>query len=104
MTKKLQIKTEGRLNAQQVNDFEQNLIKINGIKTDSSSDTGWIDVEYNAAIINQAEIIVSIQALGLTIADMNLHTVDYETRNKDDHQCHGHDHGSLNLQVYGENT
>src|SRR5690554_7072210 len=90
MTKKLQIKTEGRLNAQQVNDFEQNLIKINGIKTVSSSDTGWIDVEFNAAIINQAEIIVSIQALGLTIADMNLHTIDDETQNKDDNRSEEH--------------
>ena len=104
MTKKIQIKTEGKLNAQQVNDFEQNLIKINGIKTVSSSDTGWIDVEFNAAIINQAEIIVSIQALGLTIADMNLHTIDDETQNKDDNQHHGHDHGRLNLQIFGENT
>lgn len=104
MTKKLQIKTEGRLNAQQVNDFEQNLIKINGIKTVSSSETGWIDVEFNASIINQAEIIVSIQALGLTIADMNLHTIDDETQNKDDNQHHGHDHRHLNLQIFGENT
>src|SRR5690554_2307657 len=104
MTKKLQIKTEGRLNAQQVNDFEQNLIKINGIKTVSSSDTGWIDVEFNATIINQAEIIVSIQALGLTIADMDLHTIDDGTQNKDDNQHHGHVHGRLNLQIFGENT
>lgn len=104
MTKKLQIKTEGKLNAQQVNDFEKNLIKINGIKTVSSSDTGWIDVEFNASIINQAEIIVSIQALGLIIADMDLHTIDDGTQNKDDNQHHGHDHGRLNLQIFGENT
>ncbi|WP_417266696.1 heavy metal translocating P-type ATPase [Brumimicrobium sp.] len=104
MTKKIQIKTEGKLNAQQVNDFEQNLIKINGIKTVSSSDTGWIDVEFNATIINQAEIIVSIQALGLTIADMDLHTIDDGTQNKDDNQHHGHDHRHLNLQIFGENT
>src|SRR5690554_6780865 len=104
MTKKLQIKTEGRLNAQQVNDFEQNLIKINGIKTVSSSDTGWIDVEFNASIINQAEIIVSIQALGLTIADMDIHTIDDGTQNKDDNQHHGHVHRHLNLQIFGENT
>lgn len=104
MTKKIQIKTEGKLNAQQVNDFEQNLIKINGIKTVSSSDTGWIDVEFNASIINQAEIIVSIQALGLTIADMDIHTIDDGTQNKDDNQHHGHDHRHLNLQIFGENT
>lgn len=104
MTKKIQIKTEGKLNAQQVNDFEQNLIKINGIKTVSFSDTGWIDVEFNASIINQAEIIVSIQALGLTIADMDLHTIDDGTQNKDDNQHHGHVHRRLNLQIFGENT
>src|SRR5690554_2797292 len=95
MTKKIQIKTEGKLNAQQVNDIEHNLIKINGIKTVSSSDTGWIDVEFNATIINQAEIIVSIQALGLTIPDMNLHTIDDGTQNKNDNQHHGHDHRHL---------
>src|SRR5690554_6726371 len=103
MTKKLQIKIEGNLNPQESLEFEKSLGSKKGIQAVTAS-SGIIDVSFKPAEINQAEIIVSIQELGLTISDKDIHSREEELESNENNQDNDHDHSHPNLNLLGENT
>src|SRR5690554_913170 len=103
MTKKLQIKIEGNLNPQESLEFEKSLGSKKGIQAVTAS-SGIIDVSFKPAEINQAEIIVSIQELGLTISDKDIHSREEELESNENNQDNDHDHSHPNLNLLAENT
>lgn len=104
MSKKVQIKIEGNLKPQELIPHEEELSRLDGINKVSISVDGTIQIDFNASITHQAEIISAIQKLGLTIVDLEFITKIDTEPTQDEEGRHGHSHGHLNLHIFGENT
>ncbi|KAA3652251.1 MAG: heavy metal translocating P-type ATPase [Bacteroidetes bacterium] len=84
------------LNTQETQRIEQTLRKKTGISLVSISDSGELQVEWDANKITKSEIIKSISLLGLNIAGVK--SAQAHTHQAD------HEHGHSFLHILGENT